>query len=92
MSGNRYTDVLKRVVQGPVVFNEFKPRNVPGFPSNIAQVFGCSADQTDNLLKAVDILEADHHYHVHRKPVGDPQQGSKGKEYPQKYEVTISPA
>jgi len=92
MSGNRYTDVLKRVVQGPVVFTEFKPRDDPAFPGTIAQVFGCSVDQTENLLKAVDILEADHHYHVHREPVRGPVQGSKGKDYPQQFEVTISPA
>jgi hypothetical protein len=81
-----------RAVEGPVSFYVWEPNNVPGFDSNIAKVFGCSENQTDNLLKAVEVVKSDHHYRVERRPIKKATPGSKGKKYPRKIQVTISPA
>lgn len=61
---SRLEDVLMLVVERPVSFTDFEPRGVPGFMSNIAHVFGCSENQTNRLLEAVDTLANDHHYRV----------------------------
>lgn len=92
---NRLPDVLMQVVEGPVSFTDFEPRDVPGFKSDIADVFHCSENQTDNLLKAVDILEDDHHYRVDRVIVqeSEPEPGNKcPSRHPREFKVTVSPA
>jgi hypothetical protein len=86
-------DVQMAVVRGPISFDDYEPRDVPGYPSNIAKVFGKSESETDSLLMAVDDLSDDHHFNVVRTPVpndeaslGDPA------EMPKKFRVTVSPA
>lgn len=89
---SRLEDVLMLVIERPISFTDYEPRDVPGFTSDIAHVFGCSENQTKRLLDAVDTLADDHHFSVVRTPVGEVQAGSKGKVYPRKLNVTVSPA
>ena len=93
MTGNtRVGDVMALAVERPFGFKDYEPRGVPGFTSDIAQVFKCSENQTENLLEAVDILAEDPHFLVRKEPIGVSTIGSKGKSYPQEFRVTVSPA
>jgi len=92
MTGTRLEDVLMLAIERPFSFTDYEPRGIPGFTSDIAEVFHCSENQTDKLLEAVDAVADDHHFLVERVPITDSQSGSKGKTYPRKYKVTVSPA
>ena len=85
-------DVWMDTLKQPFSFTDYEPRGIPGFTSDIAEVFHCSENQTDKLLEAVDAVADDHHFLVERVPITDSQSGSKGKTYPRKYKVTVSPA
>jgi hypothetical protein len=89
---NAMADIAMRVLEGPLIFTDYEPRGKPGFESNIAQVMKMSPSETADLLVAADSFVDDHHYEVFRKPVGTRVAGSKGKEYPQEYKVTITTA
>lgn len=89
---SRLEDVLMLVVERPVSFTDFEPRGVPGFMSNIAHVFGCSENQTNRLLEAVDTLADDHHYRVDRVSVPGARGSSDEETHPSKFQVTVSPA
>jgi len=84
--------VMMRLVQGPVTFKVFEPRDDVGFPSNIADVFRCSKDQIGDLLAAVEVLDEDHHFSVKKVPVRPAVSATHGKQYPREFNVTISPA
>ena len=96
MSGNsgnaRVADVMALAVERKFAFDDWEPRGVPGFQSNIAEIFHCSENQTTKLLEAVDIVAEDPHFEVHREPIQPSISGSKGKSYPKKIRVTVSPA
>jgi len=93
MSGtSRLEDVLMLAVERRFSFTDFEPRGIPGFESDIAKVFGQSEHQTKNLLEAVDTLADDHHYCVERVEVREAKPGNKGKSYPRRFQVTVSPA
>ena len=93
MSGNaRVADVMALAVERKFTFTDWEPRDVPGFQSNIAEVFQCSENQTTKLLEAVDIVAEDPHFEVQRDLVQPSTAGSKGKSYPKKIRVTVSPA
>lgn len=89
---SRLEDVLMLVVERPISFTDFEPRGVPGFMSNIAHVFGCSENQTNRLLAAIDTLADDQHYFVDRVPAHDAVSGSEADTHPRKFRVTVSPA
>ena len=95
MSGHdKVSDVMQLAMERrSFQFFDYEPRGEPGFESNIAEVFGCSSNQTNNLLDAVDIIDhVDHynHYDVSREPVAPATAGSKGKRYPQRIRVIVS--
>jgi hypothetical protein len=70
-------------------YNIYEPSDWPGYSSNIAQVVGCSPNQTDNLLRAVDMLADDHHYVVSAPKLV--REASTDQEFrPAQYEVTVS--
>jgi len=87
-----YEDVLMLAVERPFLFIDYEPRDTPGFRSNIASVVGCSDNQTDKLLEAVDTIADDPHFTVKREVAEEATEGSKGKEYPKKILVTVSAA
>lgn len=75
-----------------ISFTDYEPRGLPGFESTIAAAVGCSENQIDNLLRAVDVIEDDHHFTVIRREVRPRGQGSKGEVIPAMIRVTITPA
>jgi len=91
-SNNRVADVMQLAVERPFGFIDYEPRDVPGFTSDIAQVFKCSENQTESLLAAVDNVAEDQHFNVRRETVEESTSGTKGKQYPKKIRVTVSPA
>ena len=93
MTGNmRVLDVMSLAVERTFGFIDYEPRDVPGFNSDIAQVFKCSENQTESLLAAVDTLAEDPHFNVRRVTIEESTTGTKGKQYPKKVRVTVSPA
>jgi hypothetical protein len=86
-------DLAMRVLRAEgLTFTDFEPRGIPGFEPDIALKLGCSPNQTENLLRAVDVLDDDHHYVVKRQCVRERRRGSKGEVLPAEYRVTITPA
>lgn len=93
MTGNaRVPDVMARALEGRFGFKDYEPRGVPGFQSDIAQVFKCSENQTAKLLEAVDIIADDQHFEVRREEIKPSTAGSKGKSYPKEIRVIVSAA
>jgi len=84
-------DVWMDTLKQPFSFTDYEPRGIPGFTSDIAKVLGCSESQTDKLLAAVDAVADEHYFLVERVPITDLRPGSKGKTYPRKYRVTVTP-
>ncbi|HWT40194.1 MAG TPA: hypothetical protein VN081_02905 [Dongiaceae bacterium] len=63
--GDLMIEVVNRRSDGKVfAFVDFDPRGVPGYTSNIAEVYGCSEHQTQHLLDAVDELKDMPHFIV----------------------------
>lgn len=92
MSTTAYEDVSMLALERPFTFDDYEPRNVPGYTSNIASIFRCSENQTGKLLEAVDNLAAGHRHVVDRRPVEYAEPAAEGEERPRKYRVTVSSA
>ncbi len=85
------SDVAMRIAEkGSFSFTDYEPRDLPGYESNIAKLLGASPNQTENLLRAVDELEEDHHYIVTRRV--DRERTDDRKVTPAIIRVTISAA
>jgi hypothetical protein len=89
---NAMADVAMKVLEGPLIFTDYEPRNLPGYESNIAAVLGKGAHETRHLLAAVDSFVEDQHYVVYRKPIGVAAPDASGKPGVQQYKVTITAA
>ncbi len=76
--------------RGVLSFSDFEPRNCPGFQSDIAKKVGASFNQTENLLRAADLLADDHHYVVERELLR--ARTDEREITPAMYRVTIKPA
>lgn len=73
-------------------FVDYEPRGVPGYESDIARVYGCSQNQTQHLLDAVDELEqSGQHFSVIREVMRPRDSGLKGEVIPAKIRVTVRP-
>ena len=91
MSSMTIGDLAMHVLtNGGITFTDFEPRNQPGYESDIADVVGCSRNQTDSLLRAYDALQDDHHY-SHKREVIRPRRDEQ-EIYPAEIRVTLTPA
>jgi hypothetical protein len=75
-----------------IAFIDYDPQGMPEYESDIAEVLGCSKDQTESLLRAVEVIEDDHHFRVTRRVVDCEVRGAKGTIKPAKIRVTITAA
>ncbi len=91
--GELLIEVVNRQGAGRAfTFIDYEPRT-PGYSSDIAAVYGCSDNQTDNLLDAVDEID-EHNGHFEVVPVvlREKSHGSKGEVIPAQIRKTIVPA
>jgi hypothetical protein len=82
------------VIDRPLSYDDYEPRDVPGFESDIAVKLGKSPNQTGSLLEAVDYIEQNqaNRYDINRKEIAPSTPASHGKNYPKRIRVTIAQA
>lgn len=76
--------------KGSLTFLDYEPRNCPGYTSNICEQVGAPRSELDNLLRAADALEDDHHYEVTRRTLREKTEDTEIR--PAQVQVTISAA
>tara|TARA_B000000460_G_scaffold45054_1_gene28517 strand:- start:352 stop:651 length:300 start_codon:yes stop_codon:yes gene_type:complete len=83
-------DKLAMIAPASIKYVYYEPADVPGHESDIAKAVGCSSNQTQNLLWAVEHLEDDGHYDVSDPKVErDLQYGPQGEVIPAQFSRVI---
>lgn len=89
MSASMTTGDLAMVIaeKGSLSFLDYEPRDCPGYTSTIWQEVGAPKSQVNNLLRAADALEDDHHYDITRRTLREKSEDTEIR--PAQVRVTI---